>query len=302
MGIASSDANGPTTEAVQAFHIIANDSEQGSFDEQGHQGFFRFGDDTGTGTDFGQVTHATRSDSDAGHGTERQDAENPSATYYVMEAQSFSHAAILSPVTGLEVAPLYACRSATLTPVFDSLDNTQDDSLMGTWYSLRSAELSVTAGFISWQALADIGGTAISGPDASGKYGLSLWREFMGSNPEVPVILSAPARDLHFAPELSWHDIAGGGRSFTIVLYAVRLKGFSIDSVSYKTGVQFSYGGTAIPSSTDEAGNPLPGSYYSGQTPTAPGTGLSIGRILSTPGQAVAAGAVPQLALFGQGT
>ncbi len=293
VGISSADA-ATGTEASSPVRVLSSDAGTGA-ENQGAVNLFRFSADQGAGTDSGQATRATRADSDGARASERQDATVPQFSDFMLESQGFSHAAILSGSAGLETAELYGCRSATVSLSYDTYANTADDTDTGAWHAIRSAQVTVTAGFISWQALSGISGVPVSGPDGAQRYGLSIWREFTGTAPVLPVILAAPARDLHFAPELSWHDIAGGPRSLGIVLYAVRLGGFSIDGVSYKAGITFSYTGVAMPSSTDEAGNPLPGSYYGN------GAGLSIGRILSSPGSAGATLPVTS-ALFAQGT
>lgn len=187
------------------------------------------------------------------------------------EGFSLSHAAILdNPVaiggggTGAETATIYAVRNGTLATDSGNFENTGDDIVLSEWFWFNFANLTIEAGFLTFQTLATITGTAISSSGASPNdyYGLPLWTWNSLNQVSRPVAMRVPSR-----------DTAGNIRTLDFVLYRVQFMPFNFTGPSYKNGLTCSMAGRALMSTIDERGTALPASYP-----------RSLGRIINAPG------------------
>ena len=87
-----------------------------------------------------------------------------------IEAFSLSHAQILDGETtfldaiataAAEDEDIYGVNEASLEPDTDSYDNEGDDAVLSTWSWLNSAELTVQAGYLSFELIARMTGRPV---------------------------------------------------------------------------------------------------------------------------------------------
>ena len=214
------------------------------------------------------------------------------ATQY-FEGFSLSHAAILDGVNGAEGQTIYGVRNGTISTDNGNFENTGDNVVLSEWFWINFANLTIEAGFIPFPTIADITGlstvsggvTITSGVQSSGAapndyYAIPLWTLNSMNTVTKPVGLRVPAK-----------DNAGNLRTLDFVLYRVQFQPFNFTGPSYKNGLTTSIAGRALFSYTNEVGSSLPVSYGGPGTNPATGgaAGLSIGRLISSPGSLVGA-------------
>lgn len=179
------------------------------------------------------------------------------------EGFSISHAAILDGTTGAESATVYGVRNGTLSTDNGNFENTGDDVVLSEWLWINFANITIEAGFISFETLALITGTTLSssGSGTDDYYGLPLWA--LGSMNQVrrPLALRVPAKN----------DL-GDVYTLDFVLYNVAFQPFNFTGPSYKNGLTISMAGRALFSTVNETGTTL----ASGDK--------EIGRIVASPG------------------
>jgi hypothetical protein len=194
------------------------------------------------------------------------------STTPTFEGFSLSHAAILDASstsitgtgTGVESATLYGVRNGTLATDSGNFENTGDDIVLSEWFWFNFANLTIESGFLTFNTLSTITGTAVSssGVSPNDYYGLPLWTLNSLNQITRPVALRVPSR-----------DSGGAIRTLDFVLYRVQFMPFNFTGPSYKNGLTVSLAGRALMSLTDEYGTSLPASYP-----------RSLGRMISKPG------------------
>jgi hypothetical protein len=198
------------------------------------------------------------------------------------EGFSLSHAAILDGVAGAEGTTVYGVRNGTISTDNGNFENTGDNVVLSEWFWINFANVTIESGFIPFPTIADITGTVVSssGASPSDYYALPLWTVNSMNQVAKPLGIRVPSK-----------DSAGAVRTLDFVLYKVQFQPFNFTGPSYKNGLTCAIAGRALFSNYDEQGNVLPVSY--GGSGTVPGTGaaagLSIGRLISKPGNVVGA-------------
>lgn len=166
----------------------------------------------------------------------------------IVEGFSVSHAAILDGSTSAELADIYGIREGTLDVDTDSFDNTGDDAVLSSWSWINFATVSITSGYIPFEVIALLSGSAMvsSGTGAATSYSLPLWNEKSMNQPSRPMLIRVPSKDSLGTPRL-----------FDIILYKVAFAPITFDGPTYKDGLALNYSGKALLSNTDEKGAPL---------------------------------------------
>lgn len=186
-----------------------------------------------------------------------------------VEGFSLSHAAILDGTTraDAENGDIYGIREGSLEPDTDSYDNQGDDAILSSWFWFNFATVSITAGYVPFDLLADLTGEVVSSSGAAPNdyYTLPLWTDGSLNQPTRPMRIRVPSK-----------DSAGTVRNLDIVLYKVQFEPFSFDGPSYKDGLLLNYSGKALLSDVDEIGEPLTDTLGN----------RAIGRLVSKPGDA----------------
>jgi hypothetical protein len=170
-------------------------------------------------------------------------------TGVAMEGFSLTRASVLG-ATGTENVNLYGAQTITLTPDVTVINNSADDDVISIWVIMNSATIAVTAGFMPFTTIAQLGGTAVvsSGLSPSDYYGLPLWTQYQHNQPQVPMAIRMASR-----------NSPGAARTMDVVLYRVSIAVLDFTGIVYKTGLQVNYTGKVMFSSTDEVGNTLAG-------------------------------------------
>ena len=170
-----------------------------------------------------------------------------------IEGFSLSHAAILDGATGLEETDgdIYGVNEASLDPDTDEFENEGDDTVRSTWEWLNFAEVSVQAGYVSFDLIALLTGEVVtsSGTAPNDFYEIEIWTDRSFNVARKPMYVRMPAK---------WSD--GSVRELEGVLYSVSFAPLTFDGPVYKDGLKINYSGKALMSATDEAGQAL-GSY-----------------------------------------
>jgi hypothetical protein len=169
----------------------------------------------------------------------------------IFEGFSLSSVMILDGATSAEDAAntvgtdVYGVRSASIAPDVGNFDNEGDDAVLSSWYWLNFASITVTEGYISLPLLAAITGKAISssGAGSTQKFGFDLWHDDMFNIAPKPVLVRIPSK-----------DNAGAARRLDFVLYKVQFGPFTFSGPAYKTGLEVSWEGRCLASTTDEMG------------------------------------------------
>lgn len=180
-----------------------------------------------------------------------------------VEGFSISHAAILNAASsGAEFVngQIYAIRDGSLQINVSNYDNSGDDQILSTWFWFDYATVTITGGFIPFSTIALLTGQTItsSGTSPNDYYSLPMWVAGSANQVTYPMLLRVPSR-----------DNAGATRTLDIILYRVQFQPFNFQGPSYKNGLLLNYGGRALLSTIDEAGNTL--------------TVKTIGRLVSHP-------------------
>lgn len=168
-----------------------------------------------------------------------------------IEGFSITAARILDGTTGATAlfGDIYGVREGTLAVDTGNFDNTGNDSVLSSWFWFNYANLTVQAGYLPFQTIAMLSGSAItsSGAGATDFYSLPLWNKSSLNQPRKPVLLRIPAKDQ-----------LGVVRTLDIVLYSVQFQPITFDGPTYKDGLRINYGGRALMSAFDEVGAALP--------------------------------------------
>jgi hypothetical protein len=208
-----------------------------------------------------------------------------------IEAFSVSHAAFLNGTTGAEEAEgdLFGVRSASMAADIGSAQNTGDDAELSTWYWFNRATITVTSGFIPFDALSLATGTPIYdyadlaaytagtfAADTAAKtaarasaghiFETELWTEQSMNIPTRPMLIRMPSK-----------DSAGRVRLLDMVLYKVSFSPINFTGPTYKAFLETNFSATASMSSVDETGTSL------GVLPDGRAI-KSVGRLISRPG------------------
>ena len=193
------------------------------------------------------------------------------------EAFSIIGAEILDGTTGATATngDIYGVRTGTLSANTSQFDNTGNDVVLSRWVWSDYATVTIESGFVPWYVYSLITGTTIgsSGTAPNDYWSLPLWDINSLNQPTRPMRLRSMSKDSN-----------GAIRTFDIILYKVQFNPINFTGPAYKTGLTFSCSGTALYSSTDEAGNAL--------------TNKTIGRIITSPGTL---GQFNNAASYGQG-
>lgn len=167
----------------------------------------------------------------------------------IVEGFSLSHAAILG-ANGLAETwgDIYGVRSGSISVQSQNYDNSGDDFVLSTWFWFDYGEISVQAGYISFEQIAELSGAPLtsSGTAPNDYFELPLWTEDSLNQPTRPMLIRVPSKDKD-----------GGIRTLDFILYKVQFQPFSFDGPSYKNGLLLNYAGRALISDKDEAGNAL---------------------------------------------
>lgn len=161
-----------------------------------------------------------------------------------LEGFSISHAAILDGETTAEEAAkrdFYGVQSASVSANEESFEEVSNDIVIGSWNSISSINIEVSSGFMSLSIF-----DRFSFEDKK-PLSLDLWNPSAINPAHVPILFRIPSRNQN-----------GVYFNFDIVLFNVKLKPYSLDSLSYKEGLKVSYKGQAFLSDVDEVGNVLP--------------------------------------------
>lgn len=166
------------------------------------------------------------------------------------EGFSISHAAILNGTTGVDETwgDIYGVREGSVAVDIASYDNTGDDFVLSTWYWFNFATVTVTAGYVPFELIANLTGVTLtsSGTAPNDTYSLPLWTAETLNQPTRPMLIRVPSK-----------DSAGVIRIMDIILYKVQFQPFGFDGPHYKDGLLLNYSGRALISSTDEKGTVL---------------------------------------------
>jgi hypothetical protein len=183
------------------------------------------------------------------------------------EGFSISHAAILNGTSGVEetFGDIYGIRSGNLELDQDSYDNTGDDTILSTWNWANKANVTIQGGYIPFNTLGLISGSAVtsSGSGDSQTFSLPLWEERQMNTQPRPMLIRVPSK-----------DAMGVSRVLDFILYKVQFQPFSFDGPAYKEGLLLNYNGSALFSAVDEKGQQVLDSKTNQPT-------KAIGRLLS---------------------
>jgi hypothetical protein len=168
----------------------------------------------------------------------------------IVEAFSLSHVAVLDGTTGADAidGDIYGVNSASIELDADSFDNVGDDLIRSTWNWGNRGNLSVQAGYLSFNNIARIYGLPVisSGSGNAQTFSMLAWERKSMNPAPVPVIIRMPSRDKF-----------GISRDLDIILFRVQFAPFTFDGPAYKDGLKINYSGQALFSDTDEKGQPV---------------------------------------------
>jgi len=167
-----------------------------------------------------------------------------------VEGFSISHAAILDGDTGSEetYGDIYGVNSGSLDVQLGSYNNEGDDQIMSIWDWVDFANISVQAGYISFQLMALLTGETLSssGSGSSIQYNIELWGEDSFNQIERPMRVRIPAR-----------DSASNSRYVDIILYKVKFMPITFNGPAYRDGLKVNYSGRALLTDVDHTGATL---------------------------------------------
>ncbi len=172
----------------------------------------------------------------------------------IVEGFSLSHAAVLDGATpALNAAPelgdIYGVRDGSLATDEGQFDNTGDDATLSSWFWFNHVNVSVKAGYLSFDTYALLSGETVtsSGAGANEVLEVPLWTQESLNTAQRPMLVRIPAK-----------DSLGAVRELNVVLYKVQFAPIKFEGPSYKAGLVVDYSGRATLSANDEVGNVLP--------------------------------------------
>jgi hypothetical protein len=183
-----------------------------------------------------------------------------------IEVFSISHAAILTGTKDVEASgaeetfgDFYGVDSGSIAVNMGTFKNTGDDQTKSVWKYVEDADVEIRGGFIPFDLINLIFGATISssGSGANLRWDIPFLEEAWNNVAPRPVLLRCPSKDSQ-----------GNVRDFDLVLYKVNFGPIKLEGFEYKAGVKVTWGGTAVMSTTNEAGNTI--------------TRKAIGRLIST--------------------
>lgn len=188
-------------------------------------------------------------------------------TSKIVEGFSLTHAAILDGETAAEAVvagtndfDIYGVRTGSIAVDTGNYDNTGDDAVLSSWFWFNFATVTVQAGYLSFDTMAQLSGTTVTstGTTPADVHSIPLWDEQSLNTAPAPMIIRLPAKDK-----------LGVLRTLDFVLYRVQFGPVNFDGPAYKSGLLLNYTGRATMSDVDEAGVTL--------------TRRAIGRIINRP-------------------
>lgn len=207
-----------------------------------------------------------------------------------LEAFSVSHVGLLSN-TGAEdpLGDIYGVRSASMAADIGQVSNTGDDAELSKWFFFNSATITITGGYIPFDALSlitgvpiydyvdlaaytagtfatDVAGRTTAAASAGHIFETELWAEQAMNSASRPMVVRMPSR-----------DSAGRMRLLDFLFYKVSFSPINFNGPTYKAILEVNFAGTATMSDRDEAGNLL-GTLPDGRAIR------SCGRLMSKPG------------------
>lgn len=189
-------------------------------------------------------------------------------TSKTVEGFSLTHAAILDGETaaedligdGIDSFDIYGVRTGSIAVDTGNYDNTGDDAVLSSWFWFNFATVTVQAGYLTFDTMAQLSGSTITttGVSPADVFSIDLWDEASLNTAPAPMLIRVPAKDKD-----------GIVRTLDFVLYRVQFGPINIDGPAYKSGLLLNYTGRATMSDKDEAGVSL--------------TKRAIGRIINRP-------------------
>lgn len=188
-------------------------------------------------------------------------------TSKIVEGFSLTHAAILDGDTPVETVvagtndfDIYGVRTGSIAVDTGNYDNTGDDAVLSSWFWFNFATVTVQAGYLSFDTMAQLSGTTVTstGTSPADVHSIPLWDDKSLNTAPAPMLIRLPAKDK-----------TGLLRTLDFVLYRVQFGPVNFDGPAYKSGLLLNYTGRATMSDQDEAGTPL--------------TRRAIGRIINRP-------------------
>lgn len=168
----------------------------------------------------------------------------------IFEGFSLSHAAILDGATGLDESwgDIYGIREGAINVQSQNYDNTGDDFVLSSWFWFDYGEVTVTAGYVPFDLIANLTGATVtsSGAAPNDTYELPLWTEDSLNQPTRPMRVRVPSKDSD-----------GVVRHLDFILYKVQFMPFTFQGPTYKSGLLLNYSGRALISNKDEKGATL---------------------------------------------
>lgn len=171
----------------------------------------------------------------------------------IIEGFSLSHAAILDGATAaLDAAPdfgdIYGVRDGSLTTDEGQFDNTGDDATLSSWFWFNHVNVSVKAGYLSFDTYATLSGETVtsSGSGANEIIETPLWTQESLNTAQRPMLIRIPAK-----------DSLGAVRELIAVLYKVQFAPIKFEGPSYKAGLVIDYSGRATLAGANEVGTAL---------------------------------------------
>lgn len=172
-----------------------------------------------------------------------------------IEVFSISHAAILAgnedaQAVGAEetYGDFYGVDSGSISANIGNYKNTGDDRIISVWRYIEDVDVSIKGGFLPFDLINLVFGATISssGSGDNLRWDVPFLEEKWNNIAPRPVLVRCPSKDSD-----------GNIRDFDMVLYEVHFGPIQLEGLAYKEGVKISWNGTAVISSTDEAGNTL---------------------------------------------
>lgn len=170
-----------------------------------------------------------------------------------VEVFSISHAAILTGTKDAEsvgaeetYGDFYGVDSGSISVNMGTYKNTGDNQTKSVWKYAEDADIEIRGGFIPFDLINLIFGATISssGSGANLRWDIPFLQESWNNVAPRPILIRCPSKDSQ-----------GNVRDFDIVIYKVNFGPIKIEGLAYKEGVKVTWGGTAVMTTINEAGN-----------------------------------------------
>lgn len=175
----------------------------------------------------------------------------PIPTNLRAEGFSITYAGILPPGQDPSQGTIFGVRSAQISPQWITTATSMDDQVIAVWNAPGAVQVAIQGGFMPWDVLAVLAGTAVSSSGAAPAdyYSLPLFRQAVTG--QFPLVLRASGK-----------DAAGNLRVIQFLAYAAQFGPLTFDGPIYKNGLAVSYTATLLLSDADETGQQLPDRAY----------------------------------------